>query len=112
MLLCFSTPIWTFKIDNYEKVNEEIFKFILDLKKQDPKGLKVSNYKGWHSSNFDLKSPAVSEFVNLISPNIKTVIDDMSWNMETQIIRLSNMWAIINEKGGLNERHHHGNCAN
>jgi len=111
MHLFFSTPIWTFKIDNYEEVNEEIYNFILNLKKQDPKGIRVSNINGWHSQNFDLKSSTISRFVNLISPNINTVLNDMNWETETQVIKLSNMWAIINEKDGLNERHHHGNSA-
>ena len=111
MHLLFSTPIWTFKIDNYKEVNEELYNFILELKKEDPNGVRKSNFNGWHSKDFDLKSPAVSKFVNLISSNINTVLKDMNWDTKKQTIKLSNMWTIINEKGGFNERHHHGNSS-
>ena len=35
----------------------------------------------------------------------------MDWDIEKQIIKIKSIWAIINEKGASNERHHHGNSA-
>ena len=56
MHLFFSTPIWSSKIDNYEKVNNEMLNYINDLRKDDPDGVIRSNFKGWHSKDFDLKN--------------------------------------------------------
>ena len=111
MHLFFSTPVWTFKIDNYKEANEELYNFILNLREKDPNGVRRSNFNGWHSKDFDLKSSAVNKFINLISPNINTVLSDMSWDKTKQTVKLSNMWTIINEKDGFNERHHHGNSS-
>jgi hypothetical protein len=31
------------------------FNYIIDLRSKDPTGVTKSNFKGWHSKNFDLK---------------------------------------------------------
>ena len=33
----------------------------------------------------------------------------MAWNLNNQEVTLSNMWAIINKKGAMNQKHHHSN---
>ena len=111
MHLFFSTPIWTFKLNSYKEINEELYSFIKNLRENDPKGLRKSNFNGWHSEDFNLQSEPIIKFVNLISSNINTVLSDMDWDKNKQTIKISNMWAIINNKGGFNERHHHGNSA-
>ena len=35
----------------------------------------------------------------------------MNWDLDTQEVRITNMWAIINKDGAFNERHHHGNSS-
>ena len=107
--LFFSTPVWTSKIDDYQASNEKIYNYIKELQKTDQKGLIKSNIKGWHSSDFDLKNSNVVNFINLISPNINQVINDMDWNVKNQTVRITGMWAIINLGGASNSRHHHGN---
>ena len=111
MHLFFSTPVWTFNVESYQEINEDLYSFIVDLKKEDPDGVRRSNFNGWHSKDFDLKSSVVNRFVNSISKNINTVLTEMNWDQSKQTIKLSNMWAIINKKGGFNERHHHGNSS-
>ena len=56
MHLFFSTPIWTSKISNFENINSEMLEYITSLQKKDPLGIIKSNFKGWHSKNFDLKN--------------------------------------------------------
>lgn len=107
--LFFPTPVWASNINNYKDVNEEIYNYILELKKNNPKGIKKSNFKGWHSENFNLQDSAVKNFVQMILTNINESIKDMNWNMDKQLVKIQSMWAIINEKGAFNERHHHGN---
>ena len=111
MHLFFSTPIWSTKIDNYKDVNEEMYNYILNLREQNPEGVKKSNFNGWHSKDFDLNDEVPKKFINAVSSNINTTFNDMDWDIEKQIIKIKSIWAIINEKGASNERHHHGNSA-
>ena len=105
----FSTPVWTYKLEKYQEINDNILEYINELKKDDPNGLIKSNVKGWHSKEFDLKNPSPILFVNSIMPSINEVINDMNWDTKKQKIQILNMWSIINYKDSSNERHIHGN---
>ena len=109
MHLFFSTPIWASKINNFESVNNEMFEYISSLQKKDPLGIIKSNFKGWHSKNFDMKDAEPKNFIEEIKININPAINDMGWDLQTQEVKVSNMWAIINTKGSLNQKHHHSN---
>ncbi len=109
MHLFFSTPIWTSKIDNYEKINNMMNNYINNLQEKDPEGVIKSNLKGWHSKNFDMKNDEPKIFVDAIKKNINEAINDMGWDLNNQEVTLSNMWAIINKKGAMNQKHHHSN---
>lgn len=109
MHLFFSTPVWSSKIDNYEKVNKEILEYILYLKKKDPEGLVKSNFIGWHSNDFNLKDKPPNNFIEAIKKNINTALNDMNWDLNKQHVKINSLWAIINEEGAFNQRHHHGN---
>ena len=109
MHLFFSTPIWTSKIKNYQIVNNNMQNYITNLQKKDPDGVIKSNLKGWHSKNFDMKDDEPKKFIEEIKININTAINDMSWDLQTQEVKILNMWAIINKKGSLNQKHNHSN---
>ena len=111
MHLFFSTPVWINEINNYENLNSELKDFIYKEKEKNPKGTKKSNVIGWHSNDFDLKDERLKNFVGEISKNIGGAINDMGWDLETQIAKITSMWAIINNKDAFNEKHHHGNSA-
>ncbi len=107
--LFFPTPIWTLHLDNYQEVNTQMYKFIKDTQTKDNKGINKSNIKGWHSNDFDLQENEPKNFINFIKPSIEQVMLDMNWERKKQIIKISNMWAIINIGGSTNLRHQHGN---
>ena len=107
--LFFSTPVWASKTENYKETNEEIYNYIKKLQTEDNDGIIKSNVKGWHSKDFDLKNSVVIKFINLISPNINQVIKDMQWDINSQTVKITSMWSIINTGGSSNARHHHGN---
>ena len=106
MHLFFSTPIWTSKIDDYEKINNMMHNYIYNLQKKDPKGVVKSNLKGWHSKNFNIKDDEPKNFIEAIKKNINIAINYMAWDLSSQEVKLSNMWAIINKKGAMNQKHH------
>ena len=111
MHLFFSTPIWINELNNSESINEELKNFIYKEKEKYPEGAKKSNVNGWHSKEFDLKNEKLKNFIAEISKNIGSAINDMGWDLESQIAKITSMWSIINKKDAFNEKHHHGNSA-
>ena len=109
--LLFPTPVWTIKLDNYKDINEEMYNFIKSEQTRDTVGVNKSNVKGWHSKDFDMKHEIPKKFIELISPKINKILNDMNWDLIKQSVKISNMWAIINKGGAANSRHHHGNSA-
>ena len=109
MHLFFSTPISASKIDNYEKVNEEMFNYINELQIKDPQGVIKSNFKGWHSKDFDMNDEQPKKFIEAIKNNINSALNDMGWDLKKQTVKIKSVWAIINEKGAWNQKHHHSN---
>ena len=109
MHLFFPTPIWASKIQNFENINNEMFQYITSLQKKDPLGIVKSNFKGWHSKNFDLKNDQPKKFIESIKNNINLAIEDMGWDLTNQSVNIKSIWAIINEKDAWNQKHHHSN---
>ena len=109
MHLFFSTPIWASKINNFENVNNEMFEYIISLQIKDPSGVVKSNFKGWHSKNFDLKNDQPKKFIENIKNNINLAIEDMGWDLTKQSVNIKSIWAIVNEKDAWNQKHHHSN---
>ena len=107
--LLFPTPVWTLHLDNYKTINEQMYAFIKNEQTKDQRGINKSNIKGWHSNDFDLKQSEIKNFIDFISPSIQKVMIDMNWDREKQLVKISNMWAIVNTGGSTNLRHQHGN---
>ena len=109
MHLFFSTPIWASKIDNFENINNIMYEYISSLQKKDPIGIIKSNFKGWHSKDFNLKDKEPKNFIESIKNNINNSLNDMNWDLDSQSVNIKSMWAIINEQGAWNQKHHHSN---
>ena len=107
--LVFGTPIWSYVLNNYEDVNVYLKKYIYDLKDKDPLGEKKSNKEGWHSKLFNLNDKVPQKFLKDISPCIGAACKDMDWKMESNEVRYTGMWTIINKKGASNDIHTHPN---
>ena len=107
--LVFSTPIWTFQIDNHSRVNEEIFKYIKNLQNEDPIGVKKSNNLGWHSNLFNMHDEEVKKFFQLIQKYIGKAVEDSGWNNPSNNFSVTSAWSIINFKRSSNSRHIHSN---
>ena len=109
MHLFFSTPIWVSKIDNHENINESLLSYITELQNKDPQGITKSNFNGWHSKDFNLKEDIPAKFISSIGKNINTALNDMSWDLNSQFVKITNMWSIVNKEGAWNQKHHHSN---
>ena len=107
--LFFSTPVWAFQLDDYNVVNEEMYDYVKRLQKEDQNGIKKSNTNGWHSKDFDINDKEPHNFISFISPSIEKTMKDMNWDTQKQIVKINNIWSIINIGGSANLRHQHGN---
>ncbi len=107
--LVFSTPIWSFLVDDYEKINNTIFKYIKNIQKEDPIGVKKSNNLGWHSKSFDMENEVVKSFFNSIQKYINKTIKDSGWDHPLNKFKVTSAWSIINSKNSSNARHIHSN---
>ena len=108
----FPTPVFHYKLENYEEINKELKKYILDLKKNDKAGQLKSNKGGWHSPNFDLvnEGPPIN-FINKFKDFLKNIIiNEFGWEYLPNKQRIVAMWAIINKKNSFNIMHNHQNC--
>ena len=108
----FPVPVFEFKLPSYQETNIELEKYIYNLKKKDPDGLKISNAGGWHSPNFDIQnSLPVKQFLSKIKNILPEIFENyMGWHCKLEQINISAMWSIINEKNSFNIRHNHPNC--
>ena len=107
--LFFPTPVWALQLENYKNINEQMYSYIKSKQNEDQAGINKSNIKGWHSKDFDLHEKEPQNFISFIYSYVEQVITDMNWDKEKQIIKINNMWAIINTGGSANLRHQHGN---
>ena len=108
----FPTPVFHFKIENYQKLNLELKSYILDLKKKNRDGQKKSNYGGWHSPFFDQKNNNTPKKFSAIIKNFlkKIFTDEMGWKYNPDKTKIIGMWSIINKKGSFNIQHNHPNA--
>ena len=108
----FPVPIFQYKIENYQEINQELLNYILELQKINKIGNTHSNRGGWHSPNFDLvnEGPPIN-FINKFKDFLKHIISsDMGWEYIPNKQRIVAMWAIINKKNSFNVMHNHQNC--
>ena len=107
----FPHPVFQYKLENYEKQNEELSNYIYELQKKDLKGQQKSNVNGWHSPFFDLtnKDTVGFKFLLKIQPFMIDVFRSYGWKYNPQKVLCSGMWAIINKKGNFNTEHIHPN---
>ncbi|NJL64162.1 MAG: hypothetical protein HC903_22915 [Methylacidiphilales bacterium] len=113
----FPTPIWLFKVDNYEQLNQELLKAIYDEKKRDTpeeslrdrKGKQWSNILGWHSIDTLHQLTIFQSLSDIIYNNVIEVGTFLNWDLDKFKINISTCWAIINQKYAYNSIHNHPN---
>ena len=50
--LFFPTPVWTLQLDEYQSINEQMYKFIKITQSKDQQGISKSNIKAYYYSFF------------------------------------------------------------
>ena len=90
----FPTPVFQFKVKNYEDLNKNLTKYIYELKKNDQVGIKRSNVNGWHSKNFKIEKGNIPyNFVKSIHGYVKEVIvDGFGWKYIPEKVGITEIW--------------------
>ena len=111
-LKLFSDPVFKYKFDDFEELNNELANYIYELQKKDEEGLRRSNKGGWHSKNFQLTdtNSIQYKFALKLQKYIADAFQKFGWKIENKNIRISEMWAIINKENDFNVLHIHPNC--
>ena len=111
ILKLFPQPVFKYQIENYQKINEDLVKYIYELNKKDNVGVQKSNINGWHSKPFDFKEKEniPNKFYAHINNYIKDVFSKFGWEYNETKVICTSMWAIINKKGNFNIEHTHPN---
>ena len=111
ILKLFPQPVFKYKVENHEKINNELLDYIYQIYEKDNIGVKKSNINGWHSKSFDLtvKNNVPNRFLNHINDHIKDVFRNYGWVFDTSKVKCTSIWAIINKKGNFNIEHTHSN---
>ena len=100
----FPVPIHQFDVNGFDEIQNELIDYAYGLKKKEPKGVSISNYGGWQSTDFYIhnEDDVLHHFmINCLSgfPVIKESV-----NMKVDA------WVNINKPGDYNTKHHHPNC--
>ena len=107
----FAQPIFQYQLENYERHNQDLKKYIYNACSEDPNGLSRSNQGGWHSKPFDLKDKNSAPFIffQSIQKYVADVFKEYGWLYVPGKVNLTEMWAIINKKNNFNIEHTHPN---
>ena len=106
----FPQPIFSYEIDDYKKINNELSEFIYSEYNKDNEGVKRSNINGWHSKSFKFeKNNAAYKFAIHIEKYIFDVFKQYGWPFKADKVKINEMWSIINKKNSYNESHIHPN---
>lgn len=102
----FPTPIW-WEDTNYDVT--ELLLFFEKVKKDDPTGVKISNFGGWQSHPMYADDyPPLFDFKNMILQNASRIVEDYGLSKNKFLLNISNMWFSANEGPAINQTHIHG----
>lgn len=107
----FPIPVFEFKLENSKKLNEDLLKYIYELKKKNKEGMNKSNVGGWHSPYFQINgNKLLTDFIKQLRQCIIVAFNEFGWEYKDNAVKIDGMWSIINPKNTFNKLHNHPNC--
>jgi uncharacterized protein (TIGR02466 family) len=102
----FPTLIWQADLPDNEKSElKNIKDFILNLKKEEPDGVKKSSYGGWQSDTYHNHVEGFENITDKIDKTIETIRNQIG----VPELKLKDFWCNVNTYGDYNVLHnHHG----
>jgi uncharacterized protein (TIGR02466 family) len=98
----FPTPIWMFKVDNCQEMNQELLQAIYGGYSQYNPGKELScvlgldNIDSWHWRK------TYNDFIRIVTNNVMEAATFLSWDLSKCTIDVANCWALINNQYNYN----------
>ena len=103
----FPTPVWWNDLGKFD--DSKLLELHHWLKKDDPKGMELSNFGGWQSRAFLPEDfPATTEFASIMEKLSIDCLVDYGLNPEKQVLKIGNIWFNENKGKDVNQLHIHG----
>jgi len=104
----FPTSIWYFQVEEHERLNAELLRFIDTERRRDTIGVTDrSSILGWHSATDLHQRPEFAGFLDIIHRNAQEVAQLQRWDFTQGDLAVLNCWAIVNGKFASNAYHNH-----
>ena len=103
----FPTSIYIHDVPNPEVMNQELEKNILKWQQENPKGVKKTNYGGWHSPTTMHNKPEYQQLMAILFNMVQEIFKKEQLEPSVSI---GNIWANINPPGAYNKSHNHANA--
>ncbi len=107
----FSSPLIYIKIDNHTKLNDLLIKESYEWKRLDNGNDKSNKGNGWQSPETLMlkKTRGFKNFTDIIPNAAALAVSKINPQLQiTDYTYKANAWVNINQKGGYNSIHHHG----
>lgn len=106
MSLLFGAPLWTFQLSDSVSLNAELIDAVAVEMKSDP-GVRVSNRGGWQSHGKLHLKQGFRGLVDFIASRLGGVGKDYGFGQASDRLRVTSMWANVNNCGSSNIVHSH-----
>ena len=102
--LIFPVPIHQFDVNGFGEIQNELIDYAYGLKRKEPKGVSISNYGGWQSTDFNIENEddILHQFIINCLSGFPVIQKSVNINV--------NAWVNINKPGDYNTKHHHPDC--
>ena len=107
----FSSPLIYIQIDGYSKLNDLLIKESYEWKKLEEGNNKSNKGNGWQSPEtlMQKNTPGFKTFTDIIPSAAALAVSKINPDLQiTNFTYKANAWVNINQKGGYNAVHHHG----
>ncbi|MEM9233540.1 MAG: TIGR02466 family protein [Pseudomonadota bacterium] len=107
--LWFSTPIWSRRVLDADRINQGLMK-VLERIKSETGGIVRSNVGGWHSHDQIHTREDVAEIRRIIGTSCAKCADNIGFDFGRANIVIKEMWFNENQAGDFNKAHIHPNA--
>lgn len=105
----FPTPIWMFRVNDCQALNQQLLQVIYEDYSQDIKGKELSNTLGWHSANSLEWQETFNNFIQIVTENVMEAATFLNWDFNKFAIHMTDCWALINNQYASNSLQNYPN---
>lgn len=105
----FATPVWSRKVVEFERVNNELLAHLAEIEQRAPRSLRRSNVGGWHSDDQLHQLPGFHEIAQIIGKTCAACAAHLNFDFEKFELVMKEMWLNKNATHQFNRAHLHPN---